>query len=352
MLIADVAAIYLADNAPDHADPAKAARSLTTILDWWGDKTLADVHDANCRAYTAWRCSMPRKSAKPEKTGKAPRMVTPQGARSELEFLKAAINHHAEKKLHSDLVTVWLPPKGAARQRYLRRDEVAKLVWIAWRRRENAKVLRGPRKGQPVLSPNRPSRHIARFLLIGAYTGTRAAAIGMAAFKPTPGHGWIDLKHGLYYRRDQMETESNKRTPTVLIPRRLLMHLRRWRTKNPQQRFVIEWRGKPVKEVNKGFAEVVKLAGLGPEVVPHVLRHTCATWLSQRGASMAAAAAYLGMSEIIYDQVYRKLSPMMRNPGFVNPPIFEIFDPKYHPNETVFDDGWVDPDDMEDDEAA
>lgn len=350
--VADVVSIYLTDRAPDHADPAKTARNLAQALEWWGDKTLADVHDTNCRAYIAWRCTMPIKSAKPEVTGNEARMVTPQGARPELEYLRAAIIYHRRKKLHSEHIDVWLPPKGASRQRYLTRREVAKMLWIAWRRRENARVLRGPRKGEPVLSPNRPSRHIARFILIGIYTGTRAAAIGGAAFRPTPGHSWIDLKTGLFYRRDQLEIESNKRTPTVQVPRRLLMHLRRWRVKNPAQKFVVEWRGKPVKEVNNGFGVVRALAGLGEDVVPHTLRHTCATWLSQRGAAMSAAAAYLGMSEIIYDKVYRKLSPTIRSAGFQNPPIWEIFDPKYHPSEDVLDDGWVDPDDMEDDEAA
>lgn len=350
--VADAVAIYLTDRAPDHADPAKTARNLTQILEWWGDKSLADVHDTNCRAYIAWRCKMPIKSAKPEITGNAARMVTPQGARPELEYLRAAIRYHYRKKLHSEHVDVWLPPKGAPRSRSLVRSEVARMVWIAWRRRENAKVLRGPRKGLPVLSPNRPSRHIAKFTLIGVYTGSRATAISSAAFRPTPGHSWIDLKTGLFYRRDQLELETSKRTPTVQIPRRLLMHLRRWRVKNPSQKFVIEYRGRPVKEVNNGFRVIAQLAGLGDDVVPHTLRHTCATWLSQRGAAMSAAAAFLGMSEIIYDKVYRKFSPTIRSAGFQNPPIWEIFDPKYHASEDVLDDGWVDPDDMDAEDAA
>lgn len=48
------------------------------------------------------------------------------------------------------------------------------------------------------------------------------------------------------------------------------------------------------------------------EVVPHTLRHTCATWLSQRGASMADAAGFLGMSQIMYEHVYRHHSPSLR----------------------------------------
>lgn len=78
------------------------------------------------------------------------------------------------------------------------------------------------------------------------------------------------------------------------------MRLGRWKRANPTQKFVVEFRGKPIK-VNKGFARVVALAGLGAAVVPHTLRHTCATWLSQRGATMTDAAAFLGMSQAVYE---------------------------------------------------
>ncbi len=341
VLLADVIAIYLRDKVQDQSRPDKAAARFVQLLEWWGDKTLEDVNGRSCRDYVAYRCSMPWKSAKPEVTGKPPRMVTAAGARRELEDLSAAIGYHQAEGYHREEVTVTLPPRSPSRSRYLRRDELAKLVWLAWRKREQMKVVRGPRKGQPVLSAKRPARHIARFILVAAYTGTRSAAICGAALQPTPGHGWIDLRTGRYYRAAEGAVETNKRQPTVLIPRRLLMHIRRWKRANPAMKWVVEYRGKPVKEVNKGFAVLVQECGLGPEVTPHTLRHTCATWLSQRGAAMADASAFLGMSQAIYEGTYQHHSPMLASPGFKNPPIFEIFDPKYHPTEILFDDGWV-----------
>lgn len=77
--------------------------------------------------------------------------------------------------------------------------------------------------------------------------------------------------------------------------------------------------------------------------MPHTLRHTCATWLSQRGASMGDAAAFLGMTQSIYEKTYRHHSPTIVSPGFHSPPTFEILDPQYHPREVLFDDGWVEP---------
>jgi Site-specific recombinase XerD len=341
ILIADVVAIYLRDRVPEQKRPEKAAERFVQLLEFWGEKTLGDVNGRTCRDYVAWRTSMPWKSAKPDKTGKPPRMVTAAGARRELEDLRAAINYHRQEGYHREIVAVTLPARSAPRHRYLRRGELAAMVWHAWRLREQAVVVQGPRKGTPIQSKRRPARHIARFLLIGAYTGTRAAAIGAAAFEPTPGHGWVDLKSGLFYRADQNEVQTNKRQPTILIPRRLLVHMRRWKRLNSAQKFVIEYRGKPVREVNNGFRRIADLAGLGPEVIPHTLRHTCATWLSQRGASMADAAGFLGMSQIVYERVYRHHSPMLRQAGFQSVPIFEIFGARYHPSETVLDDGWV-----------
>ena len=163
-------------------------------------------------------------------------------------------------------------------------------------------------------------RHLARFVLVAVYMGTSVGSIGGAAFEPTPEHGWIDLRSGLFYRKDQNLVETNKRQPTILIPRRLLMHLRRWKRANPTQQFAVEFRGKAVKEVNIPFKRLVTLAGLSPdEVVPHTMRHTCATWLSQRGASMTDASAFLGMSQALYEKVYRHHSPTLRMSGWNAP---------------------------------
>ena len=59
---------------------------------------------------------------------------------------------------------------------------------------------------------------------------------------------------------------------------------------------LVEFDGKPVASVKKGFKSAVGLASLSGEVTPHTLRHTAATWLMQRGVPMWEAAGFLGMS--------------------------------------------------------
>ena len=89
---------------------------MLTLADFWQPYTLADVNGDRCRDYVAWRVGQPWKSAKPEQTGNAPRLVTEAAARRELEDLRAAINHHRREGLCSEIVSVVLPEKaGAAR---------------------------------------------------------------------------------------------------------------------------------------------------------------------------------------------------------------------------------------------
>jgi hypothetical protein len=113
-------------------------------------------------------------------------------ARRDLEDLQAAIKQHAKEGYHRGIVRVVMPLKGAASERWLTRKEAATLLHVRWRARETQTCYRGERKGQKISTERRPLRHLARFILIGLYTGTRASAI--AAHHPIEvwgGHLWI-----------------------------------------------------------------------------------------------------------------------------------------------------------------
>jgi hypothetical protein len=156
ILIADVLAIYLTDVAPQHAREDETKQRALALDAWWADKTLADVSGKNCRAYVEHRTSQRWKSAKPEKTKKAPRIVTTAAARRELEDLRAAINHHRREGLCSEIVSVVLPARSNAREKWLTRSEAASLLWAAWRARQ---VMRDKVTMRAV------GRHVARFIL-------------------------------------------------------------------------------------------------------------------------------------------------------------------------------------------
>jgi integrase len=113
---------------------------------------------------------------------------------------------------------------------------------------------------------------------------------------PTIGRGHVDLDRGVFYRRAIGRRQTKKRQPPVRLPPRLLAHLRRWKRLGLSRKAVIEWNGAPVQSVRKGFEAAVKAAGLGVDVTPHILRHTCATWLMQNGVDLWDAAGFLGMT--------------------------------------------------------
>jgi integrase len=291
--VADVLSIYLDDCGDDQSDRKKFEGRISRLNSFWGGRMLSDVATATCKEYVKTRGN----------TG---------GARRDLEDLRAAIGHHASENLHRAIVNVWLPSKGAPRDRWLTRSEAARLLWACWRHREIQTRHRGPDKGRRIPTNKRPLRHLARFILIGIYTGTRAGAIATASPVRAEGRSFVDLDQGIFYRLAQGKRVTNKRQPPAPIPPRLLAHMRRWHRLGLVGGHFVEFNGKPIASVKTAFSRAVQIAGLSAEagkIVPHTLRHTAATWLMQRGVPIWQAAGYLGMSAEMLDRVYGHHSP-------------------------------------------
>jgi integrase len=292
--ISDVLKIYLDDVAPGHARPEKTAERCERLLEFFGDKRLDSVTGALCREYAASRHG--KTSNKREGGNKG----GDGGAKRDLEDLRAAINHHAKEGFHRGVVRVVLPPKGKARQRWLTRDEAARLLWVCWRTRE---VQEG------VETDKRPLRHLCRFLLLGAYTGSRPGAILTAAWDRGPGRSWIDTERGLFHRHAEGKVETAKRQPTVKLAPRLKAHLSRWRRLDGERGYVVTFNGAPVQGVKVALGRAVKLAGLDSGVTAYTLRHSAASWLVAKGLPTRKVADFLGTSEQMIVDHYGHLAP-------------------------------------------
>jgi integrase len=166
------------------------------------------------------------------------------------------------------------------------RREAAALLWHCWRYRERQTIHAGAAKGGLVQTDRRPLQHIARFILIGLYTGTRAGAIASASPTAELGRSYVDLERGIFFRKRIGKRATKKRQTPAPIPPRLLAHMRRWKARKLTASHFVEYNGKPVASVKKGFRSAVRLAGLPGRVTPHTLRHTAATWLMQRGVAI------------------------------------------------------------------
>lgn len=271
--IGDVLNVYMQNLAPKVARPEMLFCTVTPLIKWWGGKPVSDIKGATCRAYVKWRVGQPLHHAKT-----STRTVGESTARRELETLRAAVNHYHKEHTLDSVPAVTMPPKGRARERWMTRSEVARLLWAAWREKK--------------------AKHLARFILLGVYTGTRHRAILQLSWLPTPQGGWIDLQNGVLYRRADGERETKKRRPPIRIPRRLLVHLRRWRREDERKGIVhvVHYEGRAVMKERRAWATARTRAKLGADVVPHIMRHSCATWLMQARTDKWEACGFLGMT--------------------------------------------------------
>jgi integrase len=291
--VADVINIYLLDVVPGQARPAKAGERAVRLLAFFGVMNLDEVNGAQCRAYEASRKGKGRSNK-----------GTGGGARRDLQDLAAAINHHAEEGLHRGAVRVALPPRGKARQRWLTRSEVARLLWTCWRARE---VQEGAE------TDKRPLRHLCRFLLLDVYTGSRPGAVLRASWVRGPGLSRVDTVNAVFDRHAEGARETNKRQPTVRLAPGLLAHLKRWEkidiTKTPPQAHVVTFNSRPVASVKTALAHACSLAKLSGGVTSYTLRHTAASWLVAKGIPTRKVADFLGTSEPMILSDYGHLAP-------------------------------------------
>lgn len=258
--------VYAVERAPAIASFKLAAEHIEALTPFWGRRMVSEIKGATCREFVRTR--------------------KPSMARRQLETLRAAVNYFHREYGLDPVPAFTLPPKEAPRDRWLTRQESAQLLWSA-----------------------RRTPHVARFILIALYTGTRSGAVLGLSWMPQTTGGWVDLDKGVLYRKGSAQRETKKRQPPSRLPDRLAAHMRRWKAADKGLRWVIHWNGSSVQSVKKAFKSVRRAAGLDDSVVPHTLRHTCATWLMQAGVEPWQAAGYLGMTVDMLERTYGHHSP-------------------------------------------
>jgi integrase len=136
---------------------------------------------------------------------------------------------------------------------------------------------------------------VADFIKLGLYTGMRSGEI----------HGltWdrVDLQRGtIRLEAQHTKTKRSRSIPIHPIARQALASCRaRW--PDSDRVFVIG-------SIKKGFAGACHRAGI-TDFTPHDLRHTCASWLVQKGVSLYEVRDILGHSSIKLTERYSHLAP-------------------------------------------
>jgi integrase len=172
--------------------------AISNLLDFFGDSTASAITRATCTAYVDWRTTQ----QSPKRTA-----IKSSTARRELVVLSAALRWCWKEGKIDRPIPLTLPPQADPRERHLSRSEVAALL---------AGALGWDRNG--VRHRSRINRHLARFILLALYTGTRHDAILRLQWAPNTGGGWIDLDAGVIYRKAVAAVDSIKRRPPIPIP--------------------------------------------------------------------------------------------------------------------------------------
>lgn len=142
--------------------------------------------------------------------------------------------------------------------------------------------------------------HLRLYILMAIQTGARKKAI-------------LDLRwHDVDFKRRVIDfglVDHNKRKPIVrmtdILYNALLLAFS-CRTINSTH--VIEYHGRPIGNVKKGFRDLVIACGFDPKrVTPHVLKHSYISWLCQAGMLVSEIAAYANTTVKTIEEHYQHL---------------------------------------------
>jgi integrase len=270
--------IYGREHGVTVADPVRLGCAIEALLRFFGNLTVADVKGETCRRY-----GLSRIRTFKDGTTQA---ISPGTIRRELNVLQAAINYCHKEGYVTAATAVTLPKAPENKDRWLTRDEAAKLIWTAYR------STRG--------------KHLARFILIGLYTGTRKEAILNLGFMRNTLGGWIDCEKGVIYRRGAGEAVTKKRRKPQRLTNRLLSHCSRWQRMGGL--WAVEYQGGRVGDIKTAFAALTEATGFD-DVTPHTLKHTAITWAIQKGLKIEDAAEFFDTSAETIRRVYYHHSP-------------------------------------------
>jgi integrase len=228
-----------------------------------GSRTPAAIDKTVCEDYA-------KKRAKAK--------IRPSTIHTELGLLRSALLWAARAKWIAEAPEVPRPEPSPPRDRWLTPEEAQALISGAG------------------------SRHIRLFILLALHTGARRGAILDLTWDR------VDLEQRRIDFTAPGRPTGRKRRSAVPIQPGLHSALLEAHSARLSD-YVIEFAGRQVASVKRGFREAVIRAKL-ERVTPHTLRHTAATWAAQEGAPMWEIAGMLGHTTTeITQKVYAKHHP-------------------------------------------
>jgi integrase len=157
--------------------------------------------------------------------------------------------------------------------------------------------------------------YLPLYIVLGLYTGARPGAILSLRWPQ------VDLESGRIDFAPIGTRRTNKgRVRGQPIPHRLLTFLRLARKRGTDLGHVVHDGGKRIRDIGGGwsgdaespgngsFGTACKRAGLAG-ITPHALRHTCGTWMAQRGVPLHKIGGWLGHTDARTTELYAHHHP-------------------------------------------
>lgn len=278
-LIAEILDGFVAARTPKVESPATLKLAAETIKHLVGNlepRMLATGMFMDRRRMVA----IPAKAGKamPGRSGRPRRAKVSDGTiRREGGVLRAALSWAVRENWITETPHVDLPPVPPPRDRWLTKEEVARLI-----------------KGCEAV-------HIELFVTLAYYTAARRGAILDLTWDR------VDLDCGLIHYAAPGKRATMKRRVTVPAHPAALSLLRKAR-EGAVTDFVIEFRGRKVADVKTAFTAACRRAGIA-ECTPHILRHTAATHMVMAGVPIGEVARMLGDTVAMIERTYGKHDP-------------------------------------------
>lgn len=280
--LGELIAYYVREHVPTLNNATTAIKCMERIIPFWGNLKLDSIKKSKSLEYMEYRKGEFKKWQK-QYSYKGLRELSPETVRREIEQLQAVVSYAYRDNIIGVCPYIWKPSKSKPRSRWLTRNEAASLIRAA---RNNEKT----RDYLPI------------FIIIGLYTGARSAAILNLRWHH------VDFKNNLIDFTKGYDSKT-KQGAIVPIPKKLAQVLRSQKKYGTNIGYVVHINQMKIKSVKRGFATACKNAGL-EDVTPHTLRHTCASWLVQKGVPTAKVAKYLGhTSPQMIEKTYGHLNP-------------------------------------------
>ncbi len=289
-----------------------------SLLTFFAKKTVSQITSELCLAY-----GRSRKDRRPTASKKLAKSSKPGTVRRELGVLNAAINYCVEAGRLTAGRRAPLPEVPDPHKPFLRRYEAAVLLSCA-RKLPQAKD------------------YLPDYIGFGLLFGARREAVLTCRLHKNKSAGFVDFESNVIDfqgGRPHIKNKARARPPIPAKSRRKLLS-----RKKKGQQFVFEHQGRPISDPKKSFRKAALAAArhfykmslaakeaekLGEtirrlnrkdeplsrrdclesalrlrEATPHILRHTCITWLLQAGFSPWEVGGYVGDTEETISKVY------------------------------------------------